>query len=144
MTWNAIVRDSDSVTANWVGREWLDKTERMLKKTMQVRTDKVAPQNQYDIQYADISADWQQAISGVYDFLERPFGDRARADMQAWLDGNTQHQHGAHKYALEDFGLNKDDVNRRLMFYREQFNIPYETTNPHIAAAEPKTVRESL
>lgn len=144
MTWNAIVRDSDTVTADWVGREWLDKTERMLKKTMRVRAEVVPPQNQYDIQYADISADWQQAISGVYDFLERPFTDQAEAAMQAWLDGNKQHQHGAHKYSLSDFGLNETEVDRRLMFYREQFNIPYETTNPHIAAAQNKTVRESL
>jgi hypothetical protein len=37
MTWNAIVRDSDTVTAEWVGQEWLGKTERMLHKTLRVR-----------------------------------------------------------------------------------------------------------
>ena len=29
---------------------------------------------------------------------------------------------------------NAQDVDRRLMFYRERFNIPYETRNPHLAA----------
>ncbi len=30
MAWNAIVRDSHTVTADWVGQEWLDKTEQVL------------------------------------------------------------------------------------------------------------------
>ena len=55
-----------------------------------------------------------------------------RGAMQAWLDSNAQHKHGAHKYSLADFGLDKDEVDQRLMFYRERFAIPYETKNPHL------------
>jgi hypothetical protein len=143
MTWNAIVRDSDTVTADWVGQEWLNKTERMLRKTMRVREEIAPGQNQYDIQYADISADWEQAMRGVYDFLAMPFTDDTRAAMRAWLDGNRQHQHGAHQYSLEDFGLDRDEVDQRLMFYREQFNIPYETINPH-ATTNKQSVGEPL
>lgn len=132
--WNAIVRDSDSLTSDWVGPEWLDKTERMLHKTLRLRDEMVAPGNQHDIQYADITADWQGALQGVYDFLKLPFTSEARGNMQAWLDSNRQHKHGAHKYSLADFGLDAQEVDRRLMFYRERFNIPYETKNPHITA----------
>jgi hypothetical protein len=133
--WNAMVRDSDSITPDWVGREWLSKTERMLRKTLRLRDASATGQNQYDIQYADITADWRFALQGVYDFLNLPFTDDARRNMQAWLDRNRQHKHGAHKYSLADFGLDAGDVDRRLMFYRERFNIPYETKNPHSAAA---------
>jgi Sulfotransferase family len=133
MTWNGIVRDSDSVTPHWVGQEWMNKTERMLQKTLRVRQESVAPHNQYDIQYADITADWQGALQGVYDFLQLPFTDEARSNMQGWLDSNQQHQHGAHKYSLADFGLNAEHVDERLMFYRQRFSIPYETRNPHAA-----------
>ena len=135
MTWNAIVRDSDSVTADWVGQEWLGKTERMLHKTLRVRDEMAVKNNQYDIQYADITADWQRAIEGIYDFLEFPVTEQARAAMQSWQDGNRQHQHGAHKYSLAQFGLDPNDVERRLSFYRERFSIPFESTNPHVAAA---------
>lgn len=131
MTWNGIVRDSDSVTPHYVGREWLSKTERMLQKTLRVRQESVAPQNQHDIQYADITADWESALQGVYDFLQLPFTAEAQSNMQNWLDSNQQHQHGAHKYSLTDFGLDAQDVDQRLMFYRQRFNIPYETKNPH-------------
>lgn len=133
MAWNAIVRDSDSISPLWVGQEWLSKTERMLHKNLRVREEMVTPENQYDILYADITADWQQAVQGVYDFLGRPFTDDARQHMQAWLDSNQQHKHGAHKYSLADFGLNADEVEQRMAFYRERFNIPHETRNPHTA-----------
>ena len=134
MTWNAIVRDSDSVTPDWVAREWLTKIERMLRKTMAVRETMSPPGNQYDIQYADITADWERAVQGVYDFMGMELTAGTRSAMEAWLGENRQHRHGAHRYSLEDFGLDAGEVDRRLMFYRERFNIPYETSNPHIDA----------
>jgi Sulfotransferase family len=144
MTWNAIVRDSPSVTADWVGQEWLQKTERMLRKTLRVREELASPQHQYDIQYADITANWQQAMQGVYDFLRWPLTEQVRSAMQAWQDGNRQHQHGAHQYSLTDFGLNPDEVDQRLMFYRERFGIPYETGNPHDAVAANTPAAQSI
>ena len=132
--WNAMVRDSDNLNPHWIGQEWLTKTERMLHKNLRIRAEGVTPQNQYDILYADITADWQQAIQGIYDFLDMPFTNQARSGMQAWLESNRQHKHGAHKYDLADFGLEAEAVDQRLMFYRERFNIPYETRNPHLAA----------
>jgi hypothetical protein len=136
MAWNAIVRDSDSVTPQWVGQEWLTKTERMLKKNLQVRDEMSPAKNQYDILYADITANWEKALQGVYDFLDMPFTQQARNAMQEWLDSNQQHQHGAHKYHLSDFGLQEDEVEQRLHFYRERFNIPYEKVNPHLKTAK--------
>ena len=133
MAWNAIVRDSDSVTPQWVGQEWLTKTERMLRKNLRVREEMVPAENQYDILYADITADWEKALQRVYGFLGMPFSDEARTAMQGWLDSNQQHQHGAHKYQLADFGLNEEEVEQRLSFYRERFSIPKETANPHLA-----------
>ncbi|MFT4825809.1 MAG: hypothetical protein ACI9J0_003743 [Cryomorphaceae bacterium] len=132
MTWNAIVRDTDGVSPQEVGREWLEKTERMLKKAQQVRQDMVPRKNQYDVLYADIGENWQQAIAGIYDFLGQDFRDNAKLSMEQWIHSNKQHKHGLHKYRLEDFGLNETQVDERLMFYRQQHNIPYESKNPHL------------
>jgi hypothetical protein len=133
--WNSMVRDCDSVDPHDIGRHWMNKTEWMLHKTLRIREEQVPVHNQYDIQYADISADWQGALQGVYEFLDLPFTEAAHSGMQDWIDKNKQHQHGAHKYSLADFGLDTSDVDRRLMFYRERYNIPYETKNPHLTAA---------
>ena len=135
MAWNALVRDSASVTPGWVGEEWLTKTERMLRKTLRVREESVPPARQYDVLYADISADWRQAVQGIYDYLDLPLTEATCSAMQGWLDINRQHKHGTHKYSLASFGLDEDTVDQRLLFYRERFNIPYETSNPHKASA---------
>ncbi len=135
MAWNAIVRDTDSVTAEWIGQEWMGKTERMLKKTLEIREHQMAKENQLDVLYADIAADWKKSIQGIYDFLGMELTDEALLGMQAWLDRNNQHKHGVHKYSLADFGLDEDLVDQRLMFYRERFSIPYERSNPHLAAS---------
>jgi hypothetical protein len=131
MAWNAIVRDSDSITPDWVGREWLGKTERMLRKTLRVRREMVPAENQYDLHYANISTDWRGAIQGVYNFLELPLEASTRSSMEQWIESNRQHQHGAHQYSLHDFTLDEQEVDRRLMFYREQFDIEYEHKHPH-------------
>lgn len=130
MAWNSVVRDNDNVTPQWVGQEWFTKTQSMLKKTLAIR-DTLPANQQYDLLYADITADWQEAMEGVYAFLDMPFTEQARSGMQQWLDENQQHKHGAHKYSLEDFGLNAQQVEQALSFYRERFEIPAEKKNPH-------------
>ncbi len=134
-TWNAIVRDTDQVDPHWVGREWLDKTRRMLDKTLRVREQMAPADHQIDVRYQDISSDWQHEMQRIYDFLGIELNAEALAGMQRWLDSNAQHKHGAHKYSLADFGLDKEQVDAALMFYRERFDIPYETRNPHLAKA---------
>lgn len=130
MTWTSIVRDTDHIEPEWVGQEWLTKTERMLRKNLSVR-EQLPDTQQYDVLYADITADWRSSIQGIYDFLGMEFTEQAQAGMQAWLDSNAQHKHGAHKYSLADFGLSEQQVEERLGFYRQRFNIPRETRNPH-------------
>ncbi|MFK7732830.1 MAG: sulfotransferase [Pseudomonadales bacterium] len=131
MTWNSIVRDSDSIDPHWVGQEWLAKTQRMLVKNLSIRDGLPAAQ-QHDVLYADITADWEASLQGIYDFLGMEFSGTAKQGMRDWLASNAQHKHGAHKYSLEDFGISKEQVEEKLQFYRQRFNIPFETKNPHI------------
>lgn len=131
MTWNSLVRDTDSVDPHWIGREWLGKTRRMLEKTLRVREEMVPAAQQLDVLYHDISADWDGQAQKIYDFLGVELTGEARRAMHAWLAENAQHKHGAHRYRLADFGLDRDEVDRELMFYRKRFGIPYETRNPN-------------
>lgn len=134
MTWSAIVRDTDRVDPHWVGREWLAKTDSMLRKTLQVREDTVPAAQQIDVLYQNISSDWRSEMERVYRLLDMPLSDEALASMQAWLDSNKQHKHGAHTYRLSDFGLSKEQVEETLGYYRERFGIPVETRSPHKAS----------
>ncbi len=133
MAWNGMVRDTDTLSPQWLGNEWLTKTESMLAKTQRVRDSMIPNANQYDVLYADITKDWRQAMNGIYDFLGMDLNEQALAGMQGWLDTNNQHKHGSHKYSLEDFGLSKDEVSARLDFYRQRYTIPDEVRNPHVS-----------
>lgn len=134
MVWNAMVRDTASVDPLWIGREWLAKTDAMLRKTLRVRDERVPPAQQLDVLYEDISRDWRTAVERIYRFLEMPLTEEALTSMQAWLDGNAQHKHGAHRYQLADFGLSAAQVEAQLGYYRQRFGIPEETRNPHTSA----------
>ena len=39
---------------------------------------------------------------------------------------DKQHKYGRHKYAVEDFGMTKDDIESAITSYRTRFNVPYE------------------
>lgn len=126
MTWNSIVRDTDHVDPHWVGREWLGKVQSMLHKTQHIRDEVIPSQNQIDIYYDNINRDWRAEVRRIYGWLGWELTPQALSAMQAWLEGNSQHRHGAHKYSLLDFGLDPARVDRELMFYRQRYDIPYE------------------
>jgi len=130
MTWNSIVRDIDNIDPFWVGHEWFEKTESMLRKTMRVR-ETIPDEQQIDILYADINEDWKRQIEKIYSFLGRELTSETLANMEAWFTSNKQHQHGQHKYSLADYGLDPEVVDERLGFYRERFHIPYESKRPN-------------
>jgi hypothetical protein len=127
MAWNAIVRDTDHVDPFWIGQEWCNKTEAMLRKTLRVREEMVPPEQQLDVLYADMNADWRAVMGRIYDFAGMEFTAEAERSMEAWFEENRQHKHGAHKYQLPDFGLEAGEVDSRMRFYRERFTIPYES-----------------
>jgi len=126
MAWNSLVRDSNSIDPLWVGSEWFEKTESMLRKTLRVRDEMVPAEQQLDILYADMNRDWRAVMRRIYAFAGLEFDAGAERAMQDWFARNAQHKHGAHNYRLEDFGLDPAEVDARLAFYRERFAIPYE------------------
>jgi len=126
MMWNALVRDTDSITPQWVGNEWLHKTDTMLRKTMHVR-ENIPAEQQIDIFYNDMNRDWQGVIRRIYTFIGMELTQQTLDAMQAWLDRNRQHKHGAHVYKLDDFGLTAAVVENKLSHYRDKYQIPLET-----------------
>jgi hypothetical protein len=125
MTWNALVRDTDSITPQWVGEEWLNKTDAMLRKIIRLR-ESIPASQQLDIYYDDMNRDWQGVIRKIYDFTGFELKQSALDAMAAWLQGNKQHKHGKHTYRLEDFGLTEAAVAGRLAYYRDKYRIPPE------------------
>ena len=54
-------------------------------------------------------------------------GENDGARMQAYLDANPRGKHGAHRYRLEDYGLDAAELRRRLKFYTDRFDVALES-----------------
>lgn len=108
---------SDHVDPHEVGRHWLRKVRRMGQRALDARERH--PERFVDVMYDELVRDPMGQIERIHAALGEPLPPRARAAMQALDARNRQHRHGVHRYALEDFGLTPQDVDRELGFFRE-------------------------
>jgi hypothetical protein len=46
--------------------------------------------------------------------------------IQSWRRDNPPGKRGTHEYALEDYGLNADEMKERFAFYIDRYDIPSE------------------
>jgi LPS sulfotransferase NodH len=67
-----------------------------------------------DLDYDDLVADPIGVVARVYDACGRPF----TADIEAAIDervaARPQHQHGVHRYSVEQFGLSEQQIRERF------------------------------
>lgn len=125
MTWNSMVRDTDTLDPHWIGEEWLNKAEQMLTKVQALRQQHIPAGQCLDVHYRDLSDDWQSVMQDIYHFIAYPL-EPALPSMSAWLASNAQHKHGVHRYQLSDFGLSEQVVENRLGYYRDAYSIAKE------------------
>ncbi|MCX4240702.1 SDR family NAD(P)-dependent oxidoreductase [Paraliomyxa miuraensis] len=107
---------SDHVDPHEVGRHWLRKVRRMGQRA--VATRQRHPERFCDVGYEALVGDPVGELERIHAHLGGPLSAQARAAMQAADAHNVQHRHGVHRYALEDFGLTRADVDRELGFLR--------------------------
>ncbi|HSW06789.1 hypothetical protein, partial [Aquabacterium sp.] len=47
--------------------------------------------------------------------------------MARWMARSaSENRHGRHRYACEDFLVSNDEIDARLMFYRQRYAVAYE------------------
>ena len=115
---------TDQVDAQAIARHWLLKNAAALKKTQQVRTEN--PQAFVDVYYEMLMRDPQVEVEQVYRFAGIEMTAEARAAMQAAQQSNRKDKHGRHRYRLEDFGLDEQQVREAYADYLSAFDIPVE------------------
>lgn len=93
--------------------------ERLLRKGVD---DRPADDPRFvDIQFSDFIADPISVVRRIYAAAGDPLTSEAEAAMSEWIAANRQGKHGAHKPDAADFGLDRDDLARRLAFYSDRF-----------------------
>lgn len=116
---------TDDVDPHRVASHWLHKIEMMATRAMATR-DRVKDRGFVDVSYYDLIKDPMPEVERIYQAADLALTPEARAAMEASRRVNKQHKYGRHKYAIEDFGMTRDDIESRIAPYRARFQVPYE------------------
>ncbi|HEY2165852.1 MAG TPA: sulfotransferase, partial [Jatrophihabitantaceae bacterium] len=104
-----------------IGRDQLDLWARGARLCTEARERHDAA-HFLDVRYEDFVADPIGVVQRVYDRLEVPFADEARAAMTSVHEQTrASGARPSHTYSLADFGLTEADVDAAFDGYRERY-----------------------
>lgn len=108
---------SDQVDLAELGRFFLGRTARLVRKGMDLRRE--LGDRFVDVQYAEIVSDPLSAIRRIYAAAGSELSPDSERPMRQWEANNPQHRHGRHRYTLEEFGLERSEVEAEFSDYIE-------------------------
>ena len=117
---------SDRVEPRVLGRSALQRAEEIFERMLAARAQ-IAPERVVDVLYRDVVESPIGVARRIYAHVGRSLSDDAEARMRRWLAEHPRHGHGVHRYKLEDFGLERAQVERACADYVERFGVPAET-----------------
>ncbi|MBW2289789.1 MAG: sulfotransferase [Deltaproteobacteria bacterium] len=116
---------TDALDPHFVGRQqtelWAGHLERALRARERTRD---RSDQFFDVQFEDVAEDPIAVIERSYAHFGIPFHEVARQRMQAYLAANPRGKYGAHRYSLDDFGLDRTTLQSQFSRYCEHFGIP--------------------
>lgn len=112
---------SDRVDAADVGRYQLDMSAIWFDRAMAARD--AHPQARFiDVAFTDLAADPILAAQRICDACEVDWTPQSQAAAEERMV-DLSAQHGAHRYAPSDFGLDPDEIRERFSAYRSRFGL---------------------
>jgi hypothetical protein len=116
---------SDQVDSRRLGPDVLQLCVEGLRRGREAR-EAAEPGRVFDLKYEDLMADPLGAVRRIYDHFGYQFTDELVRRAKAWKESNPQHKHGKHRYDLEQFGLDRREIDRLLGPYCEEYGIGRE------------------
>jgi Sulfotransferase family len=116
---------SDSVDPRALGQQQLKWWGDSLDAAMAARDKHSDKSDQFmDIQFEEVLADPVGVLLRAYERFDMPWSDDIERRMRSFLADNPRGKHGAHQYALEDFGIDIGQVRDRFDHYCRAYDIP--------------------
>ena len=118
---------SDRVDSHAIGAQWSQSWAEALKKTIAFRDSGVVDESRFfDVHYLEAMKDTVDMVRKVYDHFGIGFSQEAERRMREFLAVNPKDKHGAHRYSLEEFGLDPEVERERYRFYTDRFGVEGE------------------
>lgn len=118
---------SDHVDPARIGRQMIQTWSKLLDQGMASRSQHPERESRIlDLSMREIVSAPLACIEKIYRHFDLELTDEARLRMQAYLSRHPKDEFGTHRYSLEDFSLDADEVNAAFKGYRERFGIEAE------------------
>lgn len=111
---------SDTIDRESVARFWVPRLAQLLDGFMDVRAAS-GGHNFVDVRYPDLLSDPIGQGARVLAAAGVNVTADVRAGMEQWVEHNKREDRAPHKYSLEDFGLDKEEVGEAFAVYRAKF-----------------------
>jgi hypothetical protein len=110
-----------------IGAYWTDRIVKMLTQCARDR-DKLPESQTLDIMFDEITGDGVAAVERIYNLAGHPMTESVRNKMKRYVENHPRGKHGRILYNLaQDFGIDQDDLRRRLAFYYDKFPVKMES-----------------
>jgi hypothetical protein len=113
---------SDHIEPRHIALDWARRWGAALDRFLAMR-DRSDERQFLDVNYRDLEHEPLAAIERVYDFLGWPLTGNARAAMLRFLAANPKDKHGAHRYSLAQYGLDRATERARFAAYCDRFQV---------------------
>ena len=118
---------SDHVDPARVGRQMLSVWSTLLEQGMEARAANPERESRIlDLSMREVVGDPIACVEKIYRHFELDLSDEARDRMGRYLAAHPKDEFGVHRYSLEAFGLDQEQVNAAFKGYRERFGIEAE------------------
>ena len=97
-------RFSDRVDPAAIGAYWLRRLAELARRSTDARRS-IPPAQIFDVNYAELVANPLQTVHTIYEYFGYRWNAGLARNLSHWIAQNPQHQHGVHRYTLEQFGL---------------------------------------
>lgn len=115
---------SDNVDPLEVGPECSLRWAGAINRALISRDRGCAPAERFvDLYYSDLVSDPVGAVRKVYRNFDIPLPDDMEERIRGFLLQHPKDRFGKHRYELEEFGLNREEEERRYAAYRQRFML---------------------
>jgi len=119
---------SDHIDRAEIGRDWMDML-RVYTRTFEAdraHLEPLHPGQFLDLEHDAFVADPWPAIEGIYQLRGTPLDVEGRDCMARWLAEHPRGKHGKHEYRLEDYGIERAEVESVFGDYVRRYGLTME------------------
>ncbi len=116
---------SDHMDPHKEGREQFDQWTWGLSQTMKFR-ETLPPERVIDVAFEDTLNRPLETIQRIYDHFGLEHTPAVDQGVRDYLAANPRDKHGLHTYSIEDFGLDRDQVDEAFAAYNQRFGVSRE------------------